>query len=254
MTPTLNSIVTTPLQQKIPVMYPSSDLTPLALMTIDPFLLWVNPTKYKSWAEFEKACKAGRLTSVGTGARQEDEIQIGLIQVGRGLPAVPLRSRQGRRRRGHRRGRRTYQDFNVNQPAEALPHYPERLIPIVAFAKKRFEAFKDVTHALGAQDRHRQQQRVRHADGHGDRTAPDARPRRPARTLGRSAQVARGPVAQGARDAGVAGFHEEDGPDADLHGRRRIQEVDGNVREQPRPHDAGRVQVEAARRPQAALI
>jgi putative tricarboxylic transport membrane protein len=36
-----------------------------------------------------------------------------------------------------------HQDFNVNQPAEMLPHYPERLIPIVSFAKERFEAFPD---------------------------------------------------------------------------------------------------------------
>ena len=60
MTPTLNSVVTTPLQQKIPVMYPSTDLTPLALMTIDPFLLWVNPEKYKNWEAFQTACKADR--------------------------------------------------------------------------------------------------------------------------------------------------------------------------------------------------
>jgi tripartite-type tricarboxylate transporter receptor subunit TctC len=43
LTPTLNSIITTPLQQRIPVMYPSRDLTPVAMMTTDPFLLWVNP-------------------------------------------------------------------------------------------------------------------------------------------------------------------------------------------------------------------
>lgn len=143
MTPTLNSVVTTPLQQKIPVMYPSADLTPLALMTIDPFLLSVNPTKFKTWADFEKACKAGRLTSVGTGARQEDEIQINLIQVAAGcqpfryVPAKGGGDVATAVAGGH-------QDFNVNQPAEALPHYPERLFPIVAFAKDRFEAFKDV--------------------------------------------------------------------------------------------------------------
>ena len=38
-TPTLNSLVTTPLQQEIPVMYPSEDLTPIANLVIDPFLL-----------------------------------------------------------------------------------------------------------------------------------------------------------------------------------------------------------------------
>lgn len=141
--PTLNSVVTTPLQQEIPVMYPSEDLTPLALMTIDPFLLWVNPTKYKTWDEFLAACKADRLTSSGTGARQEDEIQINLIQQAAGCQPfryVPARG-GGDVATAVAGG---HADFNVNQPAEALPHYPERLIPIVAFAKERFEAFSDV--------------------------------------------------------------------------------------------------------------
>lgn len=141
--PTLNSVVTTPLQQQIPVMYPSSDLTPLALMTIDPFLLWVNPSKYKSWDDFHKACKENRLSATGTGARQEDEIQINLIQHAAGcqpfryVPAKGGADVASAVAGGH-------QDFNVNQPAEALPHYPERLIPIVAFAKERLPAFKDV--------------------------------------------------------------------------------------------------------------
>lgn len=143
MTPTLNSLVTTPLQQEIPVMYPSEDLTPLALLTIDPFLLWTNPEKWDSWEGFHEACQADRLTSVGTGARQEDEIQIKLIEVAAGcepfryVPASGGGEVASNVAGGH-------QDFNVNQPAEAMPHYPDRLVPIVAFGKERFPAFPDV--------------------------------------------------------------------------------------------------------------
>jgi putative tricarboxylic transport membrane protein len=142
LTPTLNSIVTTPLQQKIPVMYPSSDLTPVALMTIDPFLLWVNPAKYKSWEEFEAACKAGRLTATGTGARQEDEIHLGLFQQASGCQQFRYVPESGGGKvaasvaGGHT-------DFNFNQPAEAMPHYPDKLIPIVAFAKERFATWPE---------------------------------------------------------------------------------------------------------------
>lgn len=140
--PTLNSVVTTPLQQKIPVMYPSSDLTPLALMTIDPFLLWVNPNKFKNWAEFHKACKESRLTATGTGARSEDEIQINLIREAAGCqPFRYVPQKGGGDVASAVAGGNA--DFNVNQPAEALPHHPERLIPIVAFAKERFTSFKD---------------------------------------------------------------------------------------------------------------
>lgn len=155
LTPTLNSIVTTPLQQKIPVMYPSEDLTPVAMMTTDPFLLWVNPGKYQSWEEFHAACQADRLTATGTGARAEDEIQIGLIQEAAGCQPFRYVPQSGggvvasNVAGGH-------SDFNVNQPAEALPHYPDNLIPLVVFAKERHEAAPDTpTHwelGIGAEN------------------------------------------------------------------------------------------------------
>lgn len=142
LTPTLNSIVTTPLQQRIPVMYTSRDLTPVAMMTIDPFLLWVNPTKYKNWDEFLAACQENRLTANGTGARQEDEIEIGLIQKASGCKPFRYVPQSGggtvasQVAGGHA-------DFSVNQPAEGMPHYPERMIPIVAFTPERLESFPD---------------------------------------------------------------------------------------------------------------
>ena len=155
LTPTLNSIVTTPLQQKIPVMYPSEDLTPVALMTTDPFLLWVNPEKYQTWEEFHAACQADRLTSTGTGARQEDEIQIGLLQEAAGCQPFRYVPQSGggvvasNVAGGH-------SDFNVNQPAEALPHYPDKLVPIVVFAKERHPAVPEApTHwelGIGAEN------------------------------------------------------------------------------------------------------
>jgi putative tricarboxylic transport membrane protein len=142
-TPTLNSLVTTPLQQEIPVMYPSEDLTPIANLVIDPFLLWVHPEKYASWEDFHAACQADRMTGIGTGAMQEDEIQLTLLQEAAGCEPfryVPV-SGGGEVATGVA-GQQ--QDMNVNQPAEAMPHYPERLIPIVAFAEERFAAFPDV--------------------------------------------------------------------------------------------------------------
>ena len=78
--PTLNSVITTPLLQKIPVMYLSEDLTPIVKMMMDPFLLVVQPQKYKTFEDFLAACRKGSLTAVGTGSRQEDEIQIFMMQ------------------------------------------------------------------------------------------------------------------------------------------------------------------------------
>ena len=142
-TPTLNSLVTTPLQQEIPVMYPSEDLTPIANLVIDPFLLWVHPEKFSSWEDFHAARQADRMTGIGTGAMQEDEIQLTLLQEAAGCQPfryVPVGG--GGEVATGVAGQQ--QDMNVNQPAEAMPHYPERLIPIVAFAEERFAAFPDV--------------------------------------------------------------------------------------------------------------
>ena len=124
-------------------MYPSEDLTPIANLVIDPFLLWVNPERYASWEDFHAACQADRMTRVGTGARTEDEIQLSLLQIAAGCESfryVP-ESGGGNVASGVAGQRH---DMNVSQPAEAMPHYPERLIPIVAFAEERFEAFPDV--------------------------------------------------------------------------------------------------------------
>jgi putative tricarboxylic transport membrane protein len=141
-TPTLNSVVTTPLLQKIPVMYPSTELTPLAMMATDPFLLVVNKEVFKNWEEFQKACKERALTAVGTGRQQEDEIQIFMIQRAAGCqPFRYVPAAGGGDVATQVAGK--HADFNVNQPAEFLPHYPERLIPILAFQKQRAAAFKD---------------------------------------------------------------------------------------------------------------
>jgi len=141
--PTLNSIMATALQQEIPVMYPSEDLTPLVKMMMDPFFLVVNPANIDSWEDFLAKCQDDRLTSVGTGSRTEDEIHITIIQQAtpcerfRYVPAAGGGDVAAQVAGGHA-------DFNVNQPAEMLPHYPERLIPIVYFARERHPSFPDL--------------------------------------------------------------------------------------------------------------
>jgi putative tricarboxylic transport membrane protein len=140
--PTLNSVITTALLQKIPVMYPSTDLTPLAMMATDPFLLVVNREVFKSWEDFQKACKERTLTAVGTGRQSEDEIQISMIQRAAGCqPFRYVPAAGGGDVATQVAGK--HADFNVNQPAEFLPHYPERLIPILSFQKQRPPAFKE---------------------------------------------------------------------------------------------------------------
>lgn len=141
-TPTLNSVITTPLLQKIPVMYPSEDLTPLVKMMMDPFLLVVHPENFKNFEEFLAACRDRSLGAAGTGSKQEDEIQIFAMQ--HALKCKPIRYvpyKGGGDVAKAVAGK--HQDFNVNQPSEMLPHYPQRLIPILSFQKKRPAAFPE---------------------------------------------------------------------------------------------------------------
>ncbi len=141
-TPTLNSLVTTPLQHQLPVMYPSEDLTPIVKMMMDPFQLWTNREFFETWEEFHERCQEERLDTLGTGARQEDEIQLELLW--RAADCEPFRyvpaAGGGDVAAGVAGG---HQHINVNQPAEAMPHYPETMIPLVNFAQERFEAFAD---------------------------------------------------------------------------------------------------------------
>ena len=141
-TPTLNSVVTTPLLRKIPVMYPSQDLTPIAMLMTDPFLLWVNPENFKSWEDFHAACKERRLTVTGTGAKAEDEIQLLALQHAAQCQSFRYVPQKG----GGDVAKAVagkHADANVNQASEALPHYPDRLIPILSFQNKRPAEFSE---------------------------------------------------------------------------------------------------------------
>src|SRR6185295_12830440 len=72
---TLSNLFTTPLATGIPFSY--KDITPVAMMALDEFILWVNADKpYKTAKEFVDAAKAagGSFKMGGTGSKQEDQI------------------------------------------------------------------------------------------------------------------------------------------------------------------------------------
>jgi len=73
---TLSNLFTTPLGTGIPFSW--KDLTPVAMMALDEFVLWVNASApYKSPKEYldaVKAAPAGQFKMGGTGSKQEDQI------------------------------------------------------------------------------------------------------------------------------------------------------------------------------------
>jgi len=73
---TLSNLFTTPLATGIPFSY--KDMTPVAMMALDEFVLWVNADKpYKTTKDYIAAIKAapdGQFKMGGTGSKQEDQI------------------------------------------------------------------------------------------------------------------------------------------------------------------------------------
>jgi putative tricarboxylic transport membrane protein len=72
---TLSNLFTTPLATNVPFNW--RDLTPVQMMALDQFVLWVNAeTPYKQPKEYLDAAKAagGKFKMGGTGSKQEDQI------------------------------------------------------------------------------------------------------------------------------------------------------------------------------------
>jgi tripartite-type tricarboxylate transporter receptor subunit TctC len=73
---TLSNLFTTPMATGIPFNW--KDLTPVAMMALDEFILWVNAEKpYKTAKDYVDAIKAapdGKFKMGGTGSKQEDQI------------------------------------------------------------------------------------------------------------------------------------------------------------------------------------
>src|SRR5574342_996425 len=72
---TLSNLFTTPLHTGVPFNW--KDLTPVARLALDRFILWVNAeTPYKTAKDYIAAVKAkgGQMKMGGTGSKQEDQI------------------------------------------------------------------------------------------------------------------------------------------------------------------------------------
>src|SRR3954467_4844650 len=73
---TLSNLFTTPMATGVPFNW--KDMTPVAMMALDQFVLWTNAEKpYKNAKEYIDAVKAagpGKMKMGGTGSKQEDQI------------------------------------------------------------------------------------------------------------------------------------------------------------------------------------
>jgi putative tricarboxylic transport membrane protein len=134
---TLSNMFTTPLATGVPFSW--KDMTPVAMMALDEFVLWVNAeTPYQSPAEYIAAAKAagGKLKMGGTGSKQEDQIITALLEKATGAKFIYVPYRGGGEVAVQLVGKHV--DSTVNNPIEAVAQWRgAKLRPLCVFDSKR---------------------------------------------------------------------------------------------------------------------
>jgi putative tricarboxylic transport membrane protein len=133
---TLSNLFTTPLATGIPFSW--KDLTPVAMMALDEFVLWVNADKpYKSVKEYVEAVKAepGKFKMGGTGSKQEDQIITVALEKSTGTKMTYIPFRGGGEVAVQLVG--GHVDSTVNNPIEAVAQWKAgKVRPLCVFDSK----------------------------------------------------------------------------------------------------------------------
>jgi len=150
---TLSNLFTTPLATGVPFNW--SDLTPVAMLALDEFVLWVNAeSPYKTTQDYVNALKAGengKFKMAGTGSKQEDQIITVAIEkaVGKKMTYVPFKG--GGDVAVQLVGKHV--DSTVNNPIEAIAHWRSgALRPLCVFDGKPMPYPNKVTATQSWQD------------------------------------------------------------------------------------------------------
>ena len=152
---TLSNLFTTPLHTGVPFSW--RDLTPVARLALDEFILWVNAdTPYKTAKEYIAAVKekGGAMKMGGTGAAQEDQIITILLEQTQGVKFTYVPFKGGGEVCVNLVGKHV--DSTVNNPAECVSHWKaNRVRPLAVFDTDRvsvgdWKAIPTVKEALGA--------------------------------------------------------------------------------------------------------
>jgi tripartite-type tricarboxylate transporter receptor subunit TctC len=154
---TLSNLFTTPLHTGVP--FDWKDLTPIARMALDEFILWVNAeTPYKTAKEYLAAVKersgGDRMKMGGTGSAQEDQILTIQLEQATGVKFTYVPFKGGGEVCVNLVGKHV--DSTVNNPIECVSHWKAgRVRPLAVFDTGRISVpeWKDiptVKEALGA--------------------------------------------------------------------------------------------------------
>jgi tripartite-type tricarboxylate transporter receptor subunit TctC len=136
---TLSNLFTTPLATGTPFNW--KDLTPVSMLALDQFILWVNAeAPYKTAKEFIETVKAGedkKFKMAGTGSKQEDQIiTVALEKVTAPKKFVYVPFKGGGDVAVQLVGKHV--DSTVNNPIEAVAHWRAgKLRPLCIFDAQR---------------------------------------------------------------------------------------------------------------------
>jgi len=133
---TLSNLFTTPLATGIPFSF--RDLTPVAMMALDEFVLWVNAeTPYKTAQDYIDAAKKapGQMKMGGTGSKQEDQIITVAIEKATGAKFTYIPFKGGGEVAVQLVGKHV--DSTVNNPIEAVAQWRANSVrPLCVFDSK----------------------------------------------------------------------------------------------------------------------
>jgi tripartite-type tricarboxylate transporter receptor subunit TctC len=150
---TLSNLFTTPLATGVPFNW--RDLTPVKMMALDEFVLWVNAeTPYKTAKEYVEAAKKagpGKFKMAGTGSRQEDQIITVSIEQKTGAKFTYIPFKGGGDVAVQLVGKHV--ESTVNNPIEAVAHWRGgKLRPLCVFDGKRMPYKDKVTDKMSWYD------------------------------------------------------------------------------------------------------
>ncbi len=146
---TLSNLFTTPMATGVPFNW--KDLTPVTMMALDQFVLWVNAdTPYKTAKEYLDAVKAAgpsKMKMGGTGSKQEDQIITVGIEKATGTKFIYVPFKGGGEVAVQLVG--GHINSTVNNPVEAVAHWRAgKLRPLCVFDDTRMPYKEKVTDTM----------------------------------------------------------------------------------------------------------
>jgi putative tricarboxylic transport membrane protein len=150
---TLSNLFTTPLATGVPFTW--KDMTPVSMMALDQFVLWVNAeTPYKTAKDYLAAVKAAgpnKMKMGGTGSKQEDQILTVGLEKSTGTKFIYVPYKGGGEVAVQLVGKHI--DSTVNNPIEAVAQWRAgSLRPLCVFDDNRMPYKQKVTDTMSWYD------------------------------------------------------------------------------------------------------